>query len=86
MLYLCIVATVKIVLALRSMPFLHLMYGMDHDKALWYVQMRVNNRGYPLFNLARQNSDLMKWVESNLGAALDAESGICCWEYGSHCV
>ena len=34
--------------------FLRLMHEMDHENALWYVQMRVNNRGYPLFNLARQ--------------------------------
>ena len=38
--------------------------------------LRCDVRGYPLFHIARQRNELMAWIESNFGAALDAESGI----------
>ena len=63
--------------------FLRLVYEMNHEDALWFVQKRVNNKGNPLFKLEEQSSDLMKWVDDNLGATVDAESGICCWEHGT---
>ena len=43
--------------------------------------LRCDVRGYPLFHIARQRNELMEWVESNFGAALDAESGISCWQH-----
>ena len=43
--------------------------------------LRCDVRGYPLFHIARQRHELMEWVESNFGAAIDAESGICCWQH-----
>ena len=43
--------------------------------------LRCDVRGYPLFHIARQRHELMEWVESNFGAALDAESGISCWQH-----
>ena len=81
MLCLCIAATVEIARALQCMLFLRLVHETDHAIALWHVSQRVDQEGYPLFDIARQSNELMQWVESNLGAALDAESGICCWQH-----
>ena len=78
----CIATTVNGVLA--SWCISHLVYKMGDEHVLCLVQARVNNRGYPFINLMRQNSDLMKWIVDTLGATLDAEYDICCWEYGSH--
>ena len=61
--------------------FLRLVHEMDHADALWHVSQRVDQRGYPLFDIPRQRNELMEWVESNFGAAIDAESGICCWQH-----
>ena len=61
--------------------FLRLVHEMDHAAALWHVSQRVDQQGYPLFDIARQRNELMEWVESNFGAALDAESGISCWQH-----
>ena len=63
--------------------FLRLVHHMDHQTALWHVSQRVDQRGYPLFDVARQRSELMEWVDANLGAAMEAESGLCCWQHGS---
>ena len=65
------------------MLFLRLVHEMTHVTALEHVAQRVDARGYPLFDIARQRSELMEWVESNLGAGIDAESGLCCWQHGS---
>ena len=43
--------------------------------------LRCDVRGYPLFHIARQRNELMEWFDSHLGAALDAESGISCWQH-----
>ena len=61
--------------------FLRLVHEMDHANALGHVSRRVDQKGYPLFDIAGQYNELMQWVESNVGAALDAESGICCWQH-----
>ena len=61
--------------------FLRLVHEMNHVTALGHVSQRVGQRGYPLFDIARQRNELMEWVESNFGAALDAESGISCWQH-----
>ena len=61
--------------------FLRLVHEMDHTDALRHVYQRVDQKGYPLFDIACQSNELRQWVESNLGAALDAESGICCWQH-----
>ena len=53
---------------------------------IWHVCQRVDTRGFPLFDVARQSNELLEWVESNIGAATDSESGICCWQRGSVCV
>ena len=60
--------------------FLRLVHEMDHGTALTHVSQRVDVRGQPLFEIARQRSELIEWVDSNVGSAIDAESGICCWE------
>ena len=56
---------------------------MDHKDALWCVQMRVDRNGNPLFKLENQRSEVRNLVDDNLVASIDAESGICCFEYGS---
>ena len=62
---------------------LRLVHEMDHGTALTHVSQRVDVRGQPLFDIGRQRSELIEWVNSNVGSAIDAESGICCWEQGS---
>ena len=56
---------------------------MDHGTALTHVCQRVDVRGHPLFDIARQRSELIEWVNSNVGSAMAAESGICRWEEGN---
>ena len=62
--------------------FLRLVHEMDHGTALAHVSQRADVRGQPLFDIARQRSELIEWVNSNVGSAIDAESGIGCWEQG----
>ena len=63
--------------------FLRLVHGLEHSKALWHAQQRVGPQNYPLFDIARQINELVEWVQTNLGADMDAESGMCCWQHGS---
>ena len=62
--------------------FLRLKYEMDHAAALECVHQRKDQNGRPLFDLSRQRGDLVDWVESNVGAATDADSGMYCWQMG----
>ena len=64
--------------------FLRLVHGLEHSDVLWHVQQRVGPQNYPLFDIARQSNELLEWVQTNLGADMDAESGIRCWQHGSN--
>jgi hypothetical protein len=63
--------------------FLRMVHEMDHSTALWYVSQRVGTSGYPLFDTARQRSNLMDWVDSSRSEGIDPESGIYSWQQGS---
>ena len=63
--------------------FLRLLHRLEHTNALWHVQQRVGPRKYPLFDIACQRNELLMWVEENVDADTDAESGIFCWQHGS---
>ena len=63
--------------------FLRLFHRLEHTKALKLVQQRVGPRGYPLFDIGRQSSELVQWVEHNVEADLNAESGLCNWQFGT---
>ena len=63
--------------------FLRLRYGMNHKDALTWVQERVGTDGIPLFQLENQRAEMRRVVDDNLNESIDAESGICCWEYGT---
>ena len=39
--------------------FLRLVHEMNHATALWHVSQRVDQQGYPLFDIARQRNELM---------------------------
>ena len=62
--------------------FLRLKYEMNHAAALECVQQRKDTDGRPLFELDQQRSDLVEWVESNVRAATDADSGMQYWQMG----
>ena len=83
MLCLPVDATEKTARAFSVYALLRLVHEMDHKTALWHVSQSVDRRGDPLFDVARQRSELMEWVDANLGAAMEAESGLWCWRHGS---
>jgi hypothetical protein len=62
--------------------FLRLQHGLNHASALSCVSQRIDVRGYPLFDYASQNNQLLEWVDTSLGASLNADSGVMRWRAG----
>ena len=63
--------------------FLRVYYNLSHEAALNVVQARQSVHGWPLFDFSSLDFVLHKWIESSVGAELQAESGYYNWKAGT---